>query len=278
MREKRTYVPIASLQLFAEEAGDTGVTGTAAQSQPSGEEIPSDAGMENTEAAFEELIRGKYKKNFDDRVSTIIRKRLSSTRETAQKMRTLEPALALLGRKYGLDPSDVEGISRAVSADDSIYAAEAREKGTTVDQLRQLDRARSENEALRRRILMDGAGRLYQSWMTEAEQVKQEYPEFDFASQMQNPKFRNLLRSRVDIRTAYEVVNRDTIIPTVVAQAQRNTERRITNAILSRRLPLENGLGEGSAALVRPDVTKLSAKELRDIQRRVGSGERISFG
>jgi hypothetical protein len=234
--------------------------------------------MENTDAAFEELIRGKYKQNFDDRVSAIIRKRLSSTRETVQKMRSLEPALALLGRKYGLDPSDAEGISRAVSADDSIYAAEARQKGTTPEQLRQLDQARSENEALRRRIIQEGAGRLYQSWMTEAEQLKQEYPEFDLSAQLRNPQFRNLLRAHVDIRTAYEVVNRDTIIPTVVAQAQRNTERRITNAILSRRLPLENGLGEGSAALVRPDVSKLSPKELREIQRRVGSGERISFG
>ena len=76
------------LQLFAEGSNDTGVTAEAAAQQtgvtapPSAAQAPDAGVQEDVDAAdFEALIKGKYKQHFDEKVQSILRRRLKDDRK-----------------------------------------------------------------------------------------------------------------------------------------------------------------------------------------------------
>ena len=89
----------------------------------------------------------------------------------------------------------------------------------------------------------ENADRLYQSWMNQAEQIKGVYPSFTLEAEMQNPRFTDLLRNGIDLRTAYEVLHKDEIIPAAMQFTAQNVEQKLTNKIMANGArPTENGL------------------------------------
>ncbi len=119
---------------------------------------------------------------------------------------------------------------------------------------------------------------LYEVWMEQAEQTKAMYPGFDLDAQMADPRFLNLLKAQVDIRTAYEVLHQDQLIPAAMAYAARAVEDKLTRRMSSQaQRPAENASNPQGAALVRADVSRMSRQERQEIIRRVQRGERISF-
>ena len=131
---------------------------------------------------------------------------------------------------------------------------------------------------LKRQQAQSGAERLYQSWMTQAEAVKQVYPGFDVHAEMDNPKFVELLRSNIDMRTAFEVLHKDEIIPAAMQYTAQKVQENISRSIASGgNRPVENGANSGSAAVVKSDVSKLTKADRQEIARRVARGEKIRF-
>ena len=93
---------------------------------------------------------------------------------------------------------------------------------------------------------------------------------------MQNPKFVDLLRSNIDVRTAYEVLHKDEIIPAAMQFTAKTVEQKLANKIIAGSArPDENGIESSGAAVVKRDVSKLSDDEMDDIIRRVQQGERV---
>ncbi|MGM9550238.1 MAG: hypothetical protein ACI3V5_10415 [Faecousia sp.] len=311
-------IPMLSLQVFAEGgaaagagAGDggtaqgQGVTGAAALPQTKGvksnpladvkygiqeEEAAPDAGVQtqtaeqppDPEAEFEKLIKGQYKQQYDARVQDTIRKRLSGTKETVDKFNALQPTLEMLAKKYGVDASDVSALTKAIEEDDAYYQEEALAKGLTVPQLKELKKMERENEGLRRQMQeqqrQENAGRLYASWMNQAEEARKVYPSFDLRAEMENPKFMDLLRSNIDVRTAYEVLHKDEIIPAAMQFTAKTVEAKLAKKIAAGGTrPAENAIGSGAAAVVKSDVSQLSRADRQEIIRRVQRGERIRF-
>lgn len=233
-------------------------------------------------AEFEKLIKGEYKDLYDARVQDTLQKRLKSTKETVDKYNALTPILELLGKKYGVDASNTDALSRAIEEDDSYYEEEAMQKGMSVEQLKSIKKMERENADLKRQMqeqnIKDRAARLYSDWMKQAEQVKTVYPSFDLESELKNSKFSELLRSNVDVRTAYEVIHKDEIIPAAMQFAAKEVERKIAGNIMANGArPSENGTNAQSAAVVKSDVSQLSKDDILEIQRRVARGERVSF-
>jgi membrane-bound lytic murein transglycosylase B len=245
-------IPMLNLQLFADGgagagAGDggtaegQGVTGAAALLQTKGEknnpltnvkygiqEGASAAEVQKTatpdrNAEFEALIKGEYKDLYDQRMQETVRNRLKGAKENEarlkeneSKLTALAPTLEMLGKKYGVDPSDIAALSKAIEDDDSYYEEEALEKGISVQQLKEMRKVQKENAILRQekeaRERNENARQLYNRWMTEAQSTKEVYPSFDMETEMKNQKFVDLLRSNIDVRTAFEVIHRDEII------------------------------------------------------------------
>lgn len=304
-----SFIPVCSLQLFADGgAGDggtaqgSGVTAEAAAQQNQGaknplanvrygiqpEEAPA-AGVQETaeeapdlNAEFEALIKGKYKQQYDARTQDTIQKRLRSSKETVDKYNALSPALELLGRKYGVDASDPAALVKAIEADSTILEEEAMKRGLTVDQYREIRAMEKENAELKRQMqerqTRENADRLYASWMTQAQEAQKVYPSLDLRTEMANPKFVELLRSNIDVRTAYEVIHKDEIIHGAMQFTAKTVESKLAKKIASGGArPAENGSGATSTAVVRSDVSRLTKADREEIRKRVARGEKIRF-
>ena len=233
-------------------------------------------------AKYKELIRGEYKDLFDGDVQDIVQKRLKNTKETVDKYNALSPTLEMLARKYGVDVSDIDALNKAIEEDDAYYEEEALEKGISVEQLKAIRKMEKENADLRRQMqeqnVRDNANKLYAQWMDQAKDAKTVYPSFNLDAEMQNPQFVNLLKSNVDVRTAYEVLHKDEIIPAAMQFTAKTVEQKIANNIAAGgKRPTENGMSSQSAAVVKDDVSRLSKADRDEIIRRVARGEKIVF-
>lgn len=305
--------PALNLQLFADGAaggtGDggtaqgTGVTGTAAGSQDTGDKsvplssvkygvqeegAPAAVVQKATEepadlnAEFEKLIKGQYREQYNSRVQDTIQKRLRGNSETVEKYNALTPTLEILGKKYGVDPSDPAALAKAIEEDDSFFERAADEAGMSVPQYKNFLKVQRENAELKKQMqeqqTKDNANKLYSKWLHDGEAVKQIYPSFNLEAEMQNPEFLNLLKNNVNLRTAYEVMHRDEIIPAAMQFAAQTVEKNLANKIAANGArPVENGLGGQAPSVTKSDVSQLSPKDLKEIQRRVANGERITF-
>lgn len=297
-----------NLQLFAEgsgtgDGGAMGVTGEAATPQTKGAKNPladvkygiqqdaQAASVQGEEtvvtpdrtAEFDKLIKGEFKDLYDAKVQDTVQKRLKGTKETVDKYNALVPTLEILANKYGVDVNDIDALNTAINDDDSYFEEEALEKGITVQQLKEIRKMEKENADLKRQMqeqtAQQNASKLYASWMQQADQAKAVYPSFDLGAEMQNPRFVDLLKSNVDVRTAYEVLHKDEIIPAAMQFTAQKVEQKLTNKIIANGArPTENGISSQSAAQVKSDVSQLSKADLAEIAKRVARGEKISFG
>ena len=303
----KSFIPMLSLQLFAEGAGDGGTAegqgataGVASQQKavknplanvkygiqeeaaPVAEVQEETTAVADLDAEFEALIKGKYKAQYDARTQDTIQKRLKNSKETVEKYNALSPTLEMLGKKYGVDAGDVEALNKAIQEDDSYYEEEALEKGITVQQLKEIRKMERENAALKAQMeeaqRQENGKKLYAAWMQQAEEAKQIYPSFDIQTEMANPKFVDLLRSNIDVRTAYEVLHKDDIIRGAMQFTAQTVESKIAKKVASNGArPAENGMNSQSAAVVKSDVSQLSKADRAEIIRRVQRGEKIRF-
>ena len=313
MENNLIFPMVLDLQMFAEGTGGdggtgaegaTGVTATAAGSQqkgvksnpladvkyglqPTEEKAPAAEVVENpTEdrnAKFEALIKGEYKYLYDARVQDTVQKRLKSSKETVEKYEALAPTLEALAKKYGVDAADIKALNKAIEDDDSYYEQEALEKGITVEQLKEIRKMEKENAELKRQMeeqnRKENANKLYAQWMEQAETAKSVYPSFDLRAEMQNPKFVDLLRSNIDVRTAYEVIHKDDIIAGAMQFTAKKVEQKIADKIIAGGArPSENGNSSQGASVTKSDVSTLTRADRAEIARRVARGEKISFG
>ncbi len=311
---KNDFIPMLSLQLFAEGAGGTGagagdggtaegqgVTAAAALPQTKGEksnplanvkygiqeesapaaEVQSVA-QPDRNATFEQMIKGEYKDLYDAKVQDTIQKRLKGQKETVDKYNALQPILEILGKKHGVDATDIEALTKAIEDDDSYFEQEAMEKGMTVQQLKEFKKIERENAAFKaqqeEQKRQENGKKLYAAWMQQADEAKKVYPSFDLRAEMDNPKFVDLLRSNIDVRTAYEVLHKDEIIPAAMQFTAKTVESKLAKSIASGgSRPSENGMSSQSAAVVKSDVSQLSKADRAEIIRRVQRGEKIRF-
>ena len=313
-----TRIRDINLQLFAEgggaaagagaegsgtsSEGATGVTATAAVSQRKGAKNPladvrygvqpeaeAPAAEEQTvsepdrNAEFEKLIKGDFKDLYDAKMQETIQKRLKSSKETVEKFEALSPVLELLGQRYGVDATDIKALASAIEEDDSYYEDEALEKGISVDELKRVRKIERENESLRQQMrekeTREKADALYTRWMSEAESMKSVYPSFNLEAELQNPRFVDLLKSNIDVKTAFEVLHKDEIIPAAMQYTAKTVEQQVVNKIKANGArPVENGIRSQGAAMVKSDVSQLTKADRAEVARQVMQGRRVSFG
>ena len=301
----KTIIPMLSLQVFAEGAGDggtaegQGVTAGAASQQkgvsnplanvkygiqedaaPAAKVHAEPTAAADLDAEFEALIKGKYKAQYDARTQDTIQKRLKGSKETVDKYNALTPTLEMLAKKYGVEMGNVEALNKAIQEDDSYYEEEALEKGVTVQKLKEIRKMERENAALKAQMeeaqRQENGKKLYAAWMQQADEAKKVYPSFDLQSEMNNPQFVALLKSNIDVRTAYEVTHKDEIIQGAMQFTAQTVESKLAKKIASNGArPAENGMKSQSAAVVKNDVTLWTRADRDEVRRRVAQGEKI---
>ena len=291
---KKLFFPCIDLQLFADGGesgtgaeGTEGVTATAAVPQNKGEKEESvtangQEAKSDRNAEFERLIKEEYKDLYDAKMQDTIQKRLKSTKETVDKFNSLTPTLELLSAKYGVDATDIDALNKAIEEDDAYYEEEAMEKGISVEQLKRIKKLERDNAELKKQMqeqeVRDNANKIYATWLEQSDMVKRIYPNFNLETELQNQKFVDLLKSNIDVRTAFEVLHRDEIMQSTMQYTVQQTKQKVANSIIANgNRPIENGNGSQSSAVVKSDVSQLSDKDIDELLQRSKRGERITF-
>lgn len=305
--KKHFTVEEMDLQLFAEGAGgaDGGASGSAAAGVTAGDAgqqntgvdggaaqqvASADAGQnEDSGATFEDLIKGKYKEEYNANVKKIVDGRVGSLNKQLQGYQAGQAVFEILAQKYGLEPTDYAGIAKAAENDKSFVEQEAMETGKDPQDLLELKRVQRENASLRRQQELDRQQKADQQrmqqisaqealWEQQAREAQKVYPGLKLDTEIQNPDFARLLRSGVPVQAAYQVVHMDEIMGGAMQYAAQRAAKNVTdNVIAGAARPAENGTGAQGAASVKVDPSKFTSKELQEYRERVARGERITF-
>ena len=315
MKNRIIFPMILDLQLFGEGTGGgdggtgaegaQGVSATAAVSQKKGasnplanvvygkqEEVATESPAaevnptptEDRNARFEALIKGEFKDLYDARMQDTIQKRLKGSKENEAKLNSLTPTLEMLGKKYGVDPSDIDALNKAIEEDDSYYEEEALEKNMSVQQIKEIKKMQRENAQLRAQFQEQDRRDEFIRKVAKAEEqakvAKQTYPSLDLRHELNNnPDFYDLVMNRgIDVGNAYLITHKDDIIPAAMQFTAKTVEQKLTNKVIANGArPVENGNSSQGASVVKSDVSQLSKADRVEIIRRVQRGEKIKF-
>ena len=230
--------------------------------------------------AFEDMIKGDYKEQFDARVKQILDKRFKGQAELEKFKVDSQEILDIMYAKYGV--KDLKSLQKAVQEDDSYFEEAAEAENLSVEQYKyklklekenaQMKQAQEEAERIRQ------ANNMYAQWQKESESLKTRYPNFSLENEASNPQFVKLLRSGIDVKTAFETIHHDEILSGAMMQTAQAVRKNVTDSIKARGLrPSENGINAQAGVIVKNDVSKLTPKDRAEIARRARMGETIKF-
>ena len=230
--------------------------------------------------AFEDMIKGDYKDQFDARVKQILEKRFKAHDELVQHKNKSDELHEIMFAKYGV--KDLDGLLKAVQEDDSYFEEAAEAENLTVDQYKYKMKLEKENaekdRALQEIERRERANQAYAEWQRQSESLKTRYPNFSLESEAKNPQFVKLLQSGIDVKTAFETIHHDEILSGAMMQTAQAVRKNVTENIKARGLrPSENGINAQAGVIVKNDVSKLTPKDRAEIARRARMGETIKF-
>lgn len=248
------------------------------------EQVQTATTPEEKAKKFEELIRGEYKDEFQDRTQKIINGRFKDVKETKERLEAQDALIRAVAEKYKVDPSDYNALSKAIEADDAFLQQEASEQGLSVEQLKRIRSLERENAHFKRDAELaaqrENGERIYAKWIADGEQMAQKYglANFDIETEIQNPDFSSLLSAGVGVEAAYKAIHMDEMLSGAMAQTAAEVKKGIVNNIAARSgRPSENGISPQATANFKTDVNALTKEDRAEIMRRVQRGETITF-
>lgn len=280
------------LQMFADEGmADAGEIASPEAENPDTEGMATGSEGESVAPAesFEELIKGKYKSDYEKHIQGVVGKRLKNQKDLQSQIDSIDPLVRMMAQRYGVQANPdgsipIQALQSALMDDDSIYEQEAFERGMSVSDLKQMKKLEAENAQLRMQSARTAEQEEWERIEAQAESLKGLYPSFDLSTEMENPQFGKMLatlqRSGFPdaVRTAYEAAHRDEIMSGAMQYAVQNAERQISRAIQSNgRRPAENGVQSQTGSQVSVDPSKLTKKQIDEYRMRAARGEKITF-
>lgn len=267
MKKKNEHtIPLSS----AETEGCIDAEKAVVSKPQSGDSESLDAEGNKKTAEFEELISNKYKKQFSEKVKSIISRRIKEVKGLKEKLQKDAETVSMIKNKFNIESDDIQEIERRI--DEAM-------NGTTENRHVQLIRRLiTENEFLKkeneRRMNESKAKSVADKIKAQVEETKKIYSDFDINKEFENPEFRRLIKAGVSVKNAYEVLNIEGILDSNSKETERQTldqMRRKTNR------PVENGSELSGGILLSNGISKLTKKQRAELARRAASGEKIEF-
>lgn len=271
-----------NLQFFAEEAaGEAAEPSETGGMDSTGENVDSAADYQSEEEAeeeeepqrdlnqeFEELIKGDFKDVFSDRTQKIINERFKKNGQQMNQLRgqldAYNPVMDLLYNRYGVQAGDLNGLQDAILNDEAHLEREADMRGLTLEQMREFQRLEMQSKQFeqmqQQQWQQEQMQRQWYDWRQQEAVLQQQYPTFTLDEAYENQEFMSLVQSGVNLKTAYEVLNMDTI----KANAAKEAEKKATQNIKNRQSrPGEAGASKNKPGQVaKPDYSKMSVDEM----------------
>ena len=264
------------LQRFAEDGADGGMDESGMADVETGGQA-ADAGESGNET-FEELIKGRYKDEYQQHVQSAISRRFKNQRDLEKQFTTIAQTL---GQKYGIDPKDYAGIAARLTDDDSLYADEANRLGlpvSTVKRMKQLEMENQRIQAQQQESREEQALQAhFQKISQQAEELKRDFPAFDLMQEIRsNPRFARMTSPQIgmSVKDAFYAIHGEEIRQqTMQAAAQQAGQRLAASVQAGAGRPVENGIRGGMPMQMSVDIAHMDRKTREEIRRRVHQGE-----
>lgn len=308
MFELKSFVLDLHLHDDAGEAGTDGNGSSSSQSrarveygkaddsasQQTGQSTASQSGVATGEgqgtdrkAEFERLIKGDYKDLYEQRVQAALNRRFKNQNDLQSKIEAYESVINPLIDLYATD--DMGELRTRVLNDNGMFEQAADEMGMSLeqyavymDQQRKLQQMEAEQAERDRNAQAQAT---YSDWENQAEALKEIYPNFDLASEVESHdeedgsnRFIQLLSAGVDVKTAYEALHLGDIMTSTAQQVGEAVRNQTVDTIRARGMrPAENGLSEQAGVIRKSDPSKFTAEDRKEIVRRAHRGETIKL-
>lgn len=273
-----------NLRMFDGEGGGEGsaATGAEAAAPETTEGQQAEQTPEEREKAFNDMINGNFRDLFDARMQKAIKERVGEVKQLQRQLQQQNDVIGLVAKKYGISTDKMGDIREALESDDVFWEEAAADQGMTVDSYKKMVKLEAENEALHK--AREEAERknqkdaVFQKWDREAEELKRMYPQFDLQSEIQDKRFLDLMGAGIDMRTIYETLHHDEILPALMQQTAKAATKQQAAAVRSGQMrPAENGMSSRPAAQTVKDPAKMTKEERQEYARRAARGEIITF-
>lgn len=272
---------------------DSGSEGAEQNEEDNNTEAGQD---EDLNAEFEELIKGKYKDAFHQRVGKDISERVTRAKRDMADLeaRTAKSdrVMALLAEKYG--DSDPDRLYDAIRGDNELWRQQALDKGQTAEEFMQSydnkvsqQEQQAELEALRQ---YKAANELDMRLQGLARETQKQYPDFDLRSEFANPKFRaaldfvaaqNEAKNKqagtsdevFDLTFAYEMAHSDELRANQIKRVGKATASAVAQTMqANRERPRENAARQGAQTKAK-SVDDMSDEEFDAFVEKIRRGE-----
>lgn len=237
-------------------------------------------GKSDPEAEFEELIKGQYADQFNNRVQGIMQQRFKNAENYQDTIANYDEAVSPLYMIYGLKPGDVRGLGDAIKNDESLYAARADEAGITSKQYK--ENLRLKMEAAQGRSMREEMQRqtekqqTFNRWEQEARELKETFPAFDFRMELNNADFAQKLNAGYSVRDAFMTTHMSDILNGMKGEIKTDTTRQMVDNFRQRQSrPAENAASHAPAVIRKTDPSKWTDKDFDEVEKLVEAGETI---
>ena len=229
----------------------------------------------------------EYNKN----MQSVVQSRLKSAKGAVETLGKITPALELLARKYGLDPTkmDYDALAKKINDDDGYYEDKALSMGVSVETAKKIDQQERDNARAQReqaRNIEDQKIRAHFNKITQqGEALKKVFPNFDLRKELQNTAFARMTSPNVGISVedAYYAVHRNEIQAAAMQATAQRTAQHISNSIQAgSRRPDEAGASSQAPSVTTFDYSKASREQRdafkKDLRARLARGEKVYPG
>ena len=277
-----------NLQKFAEEGASAAPSEVTAAEAEEPMEMVTTADQEQQEekASFTDLLKDEqYKREYDKRVESAVRRRM---RSAEAKKAQMDPMFDVLAKKYGVKRGedgklDMVALQDAIMRDDTLLEEQAAEEGLTPEGMRKVMRAEQIERSMQEQQEEMENMRRFEAVQEEAQMLKSVYPDFDLDEEIGNQQFAETLvalqRAGVaaPLRTAYEVAHRDELLQRAVSYTATKARQEVAASVQSNlSRPKEMG-SSGAAAQSNFDPSKMTKEDYEAIKAQVSRRGRVSL-
>ena len=246
--------------------------------------------QESPRKTLKELLKEdpSLRKEYDDGVSSIVQKRLKNQEALNQRLNGYQQMFGLMKEAFpdAPDSDDPQEMQKYLEGKSELWANAAAEAGMSVDTYKEMKRIERENQKLlgeqRAQIEEQQKQKMYQKWDIESEALKQVYPDFDIRQELMNPdtgeRFSSLLGMGWTMQQVYEAIHANELIKKASVASANNAAQSTARMIQQGSgRPLENGASKPAGKVSNFDPSTLTDDEIVAINKRVASGETITF-
>jgi len=274
------------------------------QAPPVKEDKPEDAPAEkeqepapqaDPDAEFDDLIKNKYKEQWQKRADSIAKDRHAKWKAAQEQLDTYTSFLTKVAARYGVDPTDINAAMAAFESDKAYIRELAEKEGRTVEEMEPIIQLRQEKakadaelariKAEQERIQQEQrSAETVQRWRMQEAEAKQRYPDCDVLADYNHPdpqkraQFRGMLHSGLfTVEQAYKAIHAEELAAKAAAEAEKAAKAKLAAEIQARgSRPAENGTS-GQVATVPPfDPSVLTERDIQEMRRLAREGQHFT--